>query len=40
MDDPSLNITLPFSKEIERVHLPGKFSPPNYVMYDGRADPI
>jgi hypothetical protein len=30
----------PFSKEIERVHLPGKFSPRNYVMYDGRADPI
>ena len=30
----------PFSKEIERAHLLGKFSPPNYVMYDGRADPI
>jgi hypothetical protein len=30
----------PFSKEIERAHLPGKFSPPNYVMYDGRTDPI
>ena len=30
----------PFSKEIERAYLPGKFSPPNYVMYDGRADPI
>ena len=30
----------PFSKEIERAHLQGKFSPPNYVMYDGRADPI
>ena len=30
----------PFSKEIERTHLPGKFSPSNYVMYDGRADPI
>jgi hypothetical protein len=30
----------PFSKEIKRVHLPGKFSPSNYVMYDGRADPI
>uniref|UniRef100_A0A2N9GII3 Retrotransposon gag domain-containing protein n=1 Tax=Fagus sylvatica TaxID=28930 RepID=A0A2N9GII3_FAGSY len=30
----------PFSKEIERAHLPGKFSSPNYVMYDGRADPI
>ncbi len=29
-----------FSKEIERAHLLGKFSPPNYVMYDGRADPI
>uniref|UniRef100_A0A2N9H8S8 Uncharacterized protein n=1 Tax=Fagus sylvatica TaxID=28930 RepID=A0A2N9H8S8_FAGSY len=28
------------SKEIERAHLPGKFSPPNYVMYDGRTDPI
>jgi hypothetical protein len=30
----------PFSKEIERAHLPGKFSPPNYVIYDGRTDPI
>ena len=30
----------PFSKEIERAHLPGKFSAPNYVMYDGRTDPI
>ena len=32
----------PFSKEIERAWLPGKFSllPPNYVMYDGRADPV
>jgi hypothetical protein len=30
----------PFSKEIERAHLPGKFSPPNYVMYNGRTDPI
>jgi hypothetical protein len=30
----------PFSKEIERAHLPGKFFPPNYVMYDGKADPI
>ena len=30
----------PFSKEIEWAHLPGKFSPPNYVMYDGKADPI
>uniref|UniRef100_A0A2N9HGB5 Retrotransposon gag domain-containing protein n=1 Tax=Fagus sylvatica TaxID=28930 RepID=A0A2N9HGB5_FAGSY len=30
----------PFLKEIERAHLPGKFSSPNYVMYDGRADPI
>jgi hypothetical protein len=29
-----------FSKEIERAHLSGKFSSPNYVMYDGRADPI
>jgi hypothetical protein len=23
----------PFSKDIERAHLPGKFSSPNYVMY-------
>jgi hypothetical protein len=30
----------PFSKEIKRAHQPGKFSPPNYVMYDGRTDPI
>ena len=30
----------PFSKEIERALLLRKFSPPNYVMYDGRADPI
>ena len=30
----------PFLKEIERAHLPGKFSSSNYVMYDGRADPI
>uniref|UniRef100_A0A2N9HX21 Uncharacterized protein n=1 Tax=Fagus sylvatica TaxID=28930 RepID=A0A2N9HX21_FAGSY len=30
----------PFSKEIERAHLPGKFFPWNYVMYDGRTDPI
>jgi hypothetical protein len=30
----------PFSKEIERARLLGKFSPPNYVMYDGRTDPI
>ena len=22
------------------MHLLGKFSPPNYIMYDGRADPI
>ena len=29
-----------FSKEIERARLPGKFSPPNYVMYDSRTDPI
>ena len=27
-----------FSKEIERAWLLGKFSPPNYVMYEGRAD--
>jgi hypothetical protein len=30
----------PFSKEIERARLLGKFSSPNYVMYDGKADPI
>ena len=30
----------PFSKEIERAHLTGKFSLPNYVIYDGRANPI
>jgi hypothetical protein len=30
----------PFSKEIERARLPRKFSPLNYAMYDGRADPI
>jgi hypothetical protein len=30
----------PFSKEIERAHLPGKFSSLNYVMYDSRANPI
>ena len=30
----------PFSKEIERAHLLGKFSPSNYVMYDGKTDPI
>jgi hypothetical protein len=30
----------PFLKEVERAHLPGKFSSSNYVMYDGRADPI
>ena len=30
----------PFSKEIERARLPVKFPPPNYVMYDGRTDPI
>ena len=29
-----------FSKEIERAQLPRKFSPPNYVMYDNRADLI
>ena len=30
----------PFSKEIEGARLPGNFSPPNYVMYDCRTDPI
>ena len=30
----------PFSKEIERARLLGKFSSPNYVMYDGKVDPI
>ena len=30
----------PFSKEIEKAHLPGNFSAPNYVMYDGKADLI
>uniref|UniRef100_A0A2N9JBU4 Reverse transcriptase domain-containing protein n=1 Tax=Fagus sylvatica TaxID=28930 RepID=A0A2N9JBU4_FAGSY len=30
----------PFSKEIEGARLPGKFSPPNYVMYDSKTDPI
>ena len=29
-----------FLKKIERAHLPGKFSPLNYIMYDGRTDPI
>jgi hypothetical protein len=30
----------PFLKEIERAPLPRMFSPPNYVTYNGRADPI
>uniref|UniRef100_A0A2N9ESA7 RNase H type-1 domain-containing protein n=1 Tax=Fagus sylvatica TaxID=28930 RepID=A0A2N9ESA7_FAGSY len=30
----------PFSKEIEKARLPGNFSAPNYVMYDGKADPV
>ena len=30
----------PFSKEIKRARLLGKFSPPNYMMYDSRADPV
>ena len=31
---------LRFSKEIEGAWLPGKFSPPNYVMYEGWTDPV
>ena len=31
---------LHFSKEIEGAWLPGKFSPPNYVMYEGWTDPV
>jgi hypothetical protein len=30
----------PFSKEIEGARLPRNFSPPNYMIYDGRTDPI
>jgi hypothetical protein len=28
----------PFSKDIERAQFSSKFTPPNYVMYDGRID--